>query len=114
MKHIAILLAGGSSKRMKQTGKDKLLHPIRKTNAFRLCYQAFAESLEIENIIIVYRDEEQKALLEKSNKSNYIMVSHNINNLIKHCDNLLVIEKGKLKLFEDIQRGIDYFKNSSL
>jgi len=65
MKHIAILLAGGSSKRMKQTGKDKLLHPIRKTNAFRLCYQAFAESLEIENIIIVYRDEEQKALLEK-------------------------------------------------
>ena len=65
MKHIAILLAGGSSKRMKQTGKDKLLHPIKKTNAFRLCYQAFAESLEIENIIIVYRDEEQKALLEK-------------------------------------------------
>jgi 2-C-methyl-D-erythritol 4-phosphate cytidylyltransferase len=50
---------------MKQPGKDKLLHPIRKTNAFRLCYQAFARSLEIENIIIVYRNEEQKALLEK-------------------------------------------------
>ena len=65
MKHIGILLAGGSSKRMKQPGKDKLLHPIRKTNAFRLCYQAFAGSPEIENIIIVYRNENQKTLLKK-------------------------------------------------
>ena len=65
MKHIGILLAGGSSKRMKQPGKDKLLHPIRKTNAFRLCYQAFAGSQEIENIIIVYRNENQKTLLKK-------------------------------------------------
>jgi 2-C-methyl-D-erythritol 4-phosphate cytidylyltransferase len=65
MKHIAILLAGGSSKRMRQPGKDKLLHPIKETNAFRLCYKAFTGSLEIENIVIVYRDEDQKALLKK-------------------------------------------------
>ena len=61
-----------------------------------------------------FREKSQKALLEKSNKSNYIMVSHNINNLIKHCDNLLVIEKDYLKLFDNIQQGIDYYKKSFL
>ena len=63
MKHIGILLAAGSSTRMKQQSSDKLLIKIRNKNAFRFSYEAFLNSRIIDNVIIVYRDEDQKAKL---------------------------------------------------
>ena len=63
MKHIGILLAAGSSKRMKQQSCDKLLIKIRNKNAFRFSYEAFLYSNVIDNVIIVYRDEDQKTKL---------------------------------------------------
>lgn len=63
MKHIAILLAGGKGTRMNDEWMDKLLHPIKNTNAFQLSYRAFLESSIIDNAVVVYRETEQKDLL---------------------------------------------------
>mgnify|MGYP003955413803 CR=1 FL=1 len=65
MKHIAILLAGGKGSRMNDKGMDKLLHPIKSTNAFQLCYRAFLGSSIIDNAVVVYRNTQQKDLLLK-------------------------------------------------
>ena len=66
--HGAILVAGGSGRRMKNNVQDKLLHPILHTNAFRLCCDAYLASKEISALVIVYRDEVQKqALLAELN-----------------------------------------------
>ena len=62
--HGVILLAGGSGHRMGRDVKDKLLHPILETNAFRLCCRAYIGIKEIYSLVIVYREEEQKKLLQ--------------------------------------------------
>tara|TARA_B100001057_G_C22777110_1_gene922086 strand:- start:795 stop:1523 length:729 start_codon:yes stop_codon:yes gene_type:complete len=62
--HGVILLAGGSGNRMGRDVKDKLLHPILETNAFRLCCTAYIGIKEISSLVIVYREEEQKKLLQ--------------------------------------------------
>lgn len=61
--HGAILVAGGSGLRMKSHVKDKLLHPIMGSNAFRMCCEAFVKSEAIAFLTIVYRDEDQKKAL---------------------------------------------------
>ena len=58
--HGAVLVAGGSSRRMEEQVKDKLLHPILDTTAFRMSFEAFYKSDKISCIIVVYRDSEQK------------------------------------------------------
>lgn len=62
--HGAVLVAGGSSRRMEEQVKDKLLHPILDTTAFRMSFEAFYKSDKISCIIVVYRDSEQKLHLE--------------------------------------------------
>lgn len=60
-----------------------------------------------------FREKSQQALKEKRETSNYIMVSHNTNELIKDCDNLLVLGEGgegKVKLFDDVQAGIQHYR----
>ncbi len=57
--HGVILLAAGSGNRMKGEVKDKLLHPIQNSNAFRLSAEAFLAVKKIEYIVIVFRNEEQ-------------------------------------------------------
>lgn len=57
-----------------------------------------------------FKEKSQNALKEKREKSNYIMVSHNVNELIKECDSLLVLGNGGVKLFNDIQEGMQYYK----
>ena len=62
--HGVILLAGGSGNRMGSDVKDKLLHPILETNAFRLCCNAYIGIKEISSLVIVYREKDQQKLLE--------------------------------------------------
>ena len=59
MSDTAIVLAGGKGNRMGNRCDDKLLHPLGSSNAFQLCCKAFLLSEEIENLVIVYRDEKQ-------------------------------------------------------
>tara|TARA_B100000161_G_C33549435_1_gene414630 strand:- start:437 stop:1159 length:723 start_codon:yes stop_codon:yes gene_type:complete len=71
MQHIGILLAGGKGSRMKRPGDDKLLREIHNSTPFRLCYESFLGSKIVDNVIIVYRDNDQ---LEKINQE--IEVAH--------------------------------------
>tara|TARA_E500000331_G_C17153188_1_gene668306 strand:- start:281 stop:991 length:711 start_codon:yes stop_codon:yes gene_type:complete len=62
--HSAILLAAGLGTRMGKSVKDKILAPIGHSNAFRMSFSAFSRTKEISSIIIVYRDNEQKKILQ--------------------------------------------------
>lgn len=59
---------------------------------------------------IKFREKSRQALRDKRDRSNYIMVSHNINDLIRDCDKLLVLDQGKAKLFSDKDAGLHYYK----
>lgn len=57
-----------------------------------------------------FRDKSRAALKQKSQKSNYIMVSHNINDLIKECDSVIVLNQGEIQLFDSVKEGIRYYR----
>jgi capsular polysaccharide transport system ATP-binding protein len=57
-----------------------------------------------------FREKSQQALLDKRKRSNYIMVSHNVNDLIKDSDSLLVLGRGDVQLFSDTAQGLAYYK----
>ncbi len=57
-----------------------------------------------------FRQKSKQALKEKRNKASYIMVSHNVNDLIKECDQMIVLHKGKVTMFEDVDKGLEYYK----
>jgi len=59
----AILLAAGSGTRMQDSVKDKILAPICGQPAFIYSLQAFVASGVVDDYIVVYRDEAQKAQL---------------------------------------------------
>ena len=57
-----------------------------------------------------FRKKSQEALREKSTRSHYVMVSHNANDLIKECDNLLVLINCKAYLFRNTEEGLKYYR----
>lgn len=61
MPSTVILLAAGSGSRMHGSVEDKILEPIHGKPAIVYSLQAFAESCVVDQYIIVYRDEAQKA-----------------------------------------------------
>ena len=63
--HTAILLAGGSGKRMDPSIQEKLLYPIGSSNAFRLSVESFLHASSISAFLIVFRDNDQKDKLLK-------------------------------------------------
>ena len=78
--HGVILLAAGSGKRMGDKIDDKILEPIGTSNAFKMSFHAFAKVEAIHAYVIVFRDEKQRARLEKEinqfefSKSNKIIL----------------------------------------
>lgn len=59
----AILLAAGSGNRMQGQVQDKILTPLHGKPAFIYSLQAFVDSSLVDEYIVVYRDEAQKAQL---------------------------------------------------
>ena len=59
--HGVVLLAAGSGKRMGEGISDKILADIGSSNAFRMCIYAFANFDDIKSMVIVFRDQKQKA-----------------------------------------------------
>lgn len=57
-----------------------------------------------------FREKSRQALLDKQGQANYIMVSHNINELIRDCDSLILLSKEKLELYEDVDKGLETYK----
>ena len=63
MEKAAILLAAGSGSRMRGIVEDKLLAKIAGKPVFQYSAEAFARAKNIEKVVVVYRDDEQKAAL---------------------------------------------------
>ncbi len=57
-----------------------------------------------------FREKSREALQQKRSHSNYIMVSHNINELIRDSDVLLVLDSGQAQLFDDVDQGLSHYK----
>ncbi|ANE35943.1 capsular polysaccharide export system, ATP-binding protein [Campylobacter iguaniorum] len=47
---------------------------------------------------------------EKLKNSNVIMVSHNMNDIKQWCDKVVLIEKGHVNIFDDVNEGIAKYK----
>ena len=73
MSHAAIFLCAGSGTRMRGTVHDKVLVPLNGQPVVIHSLKAFQEAGIIDQIMVVYRDEEQKALLEEA----FASVPHN-------------------------------------
>ena len=58
-----------------------------------------------------FREKSRQALLDKRGQAHYIMVSHNINELISDCDSLILLSTEKLELFTDVDKGLETYKN---
>lgn len=63
MKHVAILLAGGSGSRMTGSVQDKVLAGINGRPVFAYVLQAFRDSATQDALVVVARDEQQQANL---------------------------------------------------
>lgn len=58
-----------------------------------------------------FREKSHQALLDKRGKANYIMVSHNINELIRDCDSLILLSDEALALYTDVDKGLETYKS---
>ena len=61
----AILLAAGAGTRMQGATIDKILHPILGKPLFQYSLEAFMDSGMFSEIVIVYRDDQQKEALKQ-------------------------------------------------
>ncbi|MCH8531728.1 MAG: ABC transporter ATP-binding protein [Saccharospirillum sp.] len=57
----------------------------------------------------LFRKKTESVFANKEGKANFIIVSHNINELIHDCDMAIVLHKGVLKSFESIMDGVNYY-----
>ena len=58
-----------------------------------------------------FKRKARAAFDEKIGKANIIMVTHSMSQVRDMCDMVLVLEKGHVHFFEDIEAGIDYYDN---
>jgi capsular polysaccharide transport system ATP-binding protein len=59
-----------------------------------------------------FRKKSKAVLKERSGRANYIMVSHNTNDLVKDCDVLAILNDGALEVFDNIKAGIKHYRQN--
>ena len=57
-----------------------------------------------------FRRKAKAALLERSEKANVIMVSHEMDEIRQFCDSAIVLHKGELTFYNDLERGIAQYQ----
>ncbi len=57
-----------------------------------------------------FRKKTKQALTEKSKNANVIMVSHEMDELRHFCDSAIVLHKGKLIFYNDLEQGIKHYQ----
>ncbi|MEO9945804.1 ABC transporter ATP-binding protein [Paraglaciecola sp.] len=57
-----------------------------------------------------FRRKAKKALLERSEKANVIMVSHEMDEIRQFCDSAIVLHKGELTFYNDLEQGIEQYQ----
>ncbi|GAA6184256.1 ABC transporter ATP-binding protein [Aliiglaciecola sp. NS0011-25] len=57
-----------------------------------------------------FRRKAKEALLERSEKANVIMVSHEMEEIRQFCDSAIVLHKGELTFYNDLEQGIEHYQ----
>lgn len=57
-----------------------------------------------------FRKKAKKALLEKSESANVIMVSHDIDEIKEFCDSAIILHRGELTFYNDLSEGLEIYK----
>jgi capsular polysaccharide transport system ATP-binding protein len=57
-----------------------------------------------------FRQKAKQALMNKKNSANIIMVSHELDELKLFCDSAVILHKGQLKYYEDLELAINIYK----
>jgi capsular polysaccharide transport system ATP-binding protein len=57
-----------------------------------------------------FKRKAREALLERSERANVIMVSHEMNEIRQFCDSAIVLHDGQLTFYNDLERGIKYYQ----
>ena len=57
-----------------------------------------------------FRKKAKQALLDKSKQANVIMVSHDVKEIEEFCDSAMVLHKGELTFYNDLQEGLSVYK----
>lgn len=57
-----------------------------------------------------FRKKAKEALLERSKDGSIIMVSHEMDEIRQFCDSTIVLDKGQLTFFNDLESGIEAYR----
>ncbi|MEP0177273.1 MAG: ABC transporter ATP-binding protein [Paraglaciecola sp.] len=57
-----------------------------------------------------FRRKAKQALLERSERANVIMVSHEMDEIRQFCDSAIVLHDGRLTFFNDLELGIEKYE----
>lgn len=57
-----------------------------------------------------FRRKAKNALFERSEKANVIMISHDMKELRQFCDSAIVLSKGNLTFYNDLEEGIKHYQ----
>ena len=57
-----------------------------------------------------FKNRAKEALMEISERASVIMVSHQMNELRKFCDSAIVLDKGQLTFYDDLEQGIEIYQ----
>ncbi|MBW3138194.1 ABC transporter ATP-binding protein [Ferrimonas balearica] len=57
-----------------------------------------------------FRAKAKKALLEKSRTANVIMVSHDIKEIKQFCDSAIILHKGELTFYPELDKALDIYR----
>ncbi|AQW57900.1 ABC transporter ATP-binding protein [Vibrio owensii] len=58
-----------------------------------------------------FRKKAKEALLEKSKVASVIMVSHDMKEIQEFCDSAIILHKGELKFYPDLEQALEVYKN---
>jgi capsular polysaccharide transport system ATP-binding protein len=58
----------------------------------------------------IFRKKSSQVFKQKLDGASVILVSHNLKDVAEMCDAALVVERGTVKVFEDVQEGITYYQ----
>jgi len=60
----------------------------------------------------VFQEKSQKAFEENILKGKTILhVSHSMGNIKRHCDRVIILEKGNMFLYDDPLEAVNFYKN---
>ena len=104
---------------------DYLYEPVKTYSSGMKARLAFALSISIEfdcylidEVIAVgdkrFKDRCHYELFEKRKDRSIILVSHSPSSVKQYCDNAMVLEKGVMHSFDDMQQAYEYYDNTQI